>query len=240
MTEADNNRRIDVLHVEDDDSWAGLVKHWLASRGLTVQRMRSATEMRDHLSTCSPLPRCLLLDLILKDGDGLTLCDYVKRSPRLQSLPIVILTGRSIHATDVLKRLALYRVEKGTKTEGELVAAIKSILTQQERDRGVIDAGDLRVDPHGNKVFLAGKEIASLHPGPFTALCVLARSAPMPVDDQVLYQAFLSRHAYHTPDHDLAVPQVLRNNVSQLRRALGKTVGNRIERAEAGYFYIPH
>lgn len=240
MTEAESKRRIDVLHVEDDDAWAGLVKHWLASRNLSVRRMRSATEMREHLSTCCTLPRCLLLDLTLKDGDGLTLCDYVKSSPRLQSLPIVILTGRAIPATDVLKRLALYRVEKGTKTEDELVAAIVSILTQQERDRGVIDAGDLRVDPIGNKVFLAGNEIASLHSGPFTALCALARSAPIPVEDHVLYQAFLTRHPYHTPDHDLAVAQVLRNNISQLRRVLGKTIGDRIERAETGYFYIPH
>lgn len=239
MPDPSNKPRIDVLHVEDDDSWAGLVQHWLQARGLTVQRMRSGTEMRRHLSTCSPLPRCLLLDLALGDDDGLTLCDHVKQSPRLQILPVVILTARSILPVDVLKRRALYRVEKGTKTEDELAAVIESILTQQDRDQGVIDAGDLRLDPHERKVFLRGKEIARLAPGPFSALCLLVRSSPIPVADGAFYAAFLSRHAYHTPDHEIAEHHVLRNYVSLLRKELGKTAGDRIVRAEAGYFYIP-
>lgn len=233
-------RRIDVLHVEDDDGWAELVKLWLPERGLTVKRVLTIREMRAYLSECPSLPRCLLLDLGLSDGDGLTQCDYVKRSPRLQSLPVVILTARDIPAADVLKRKALYRVEKGRKTEDELPAAILSILTQGERDRGVIDAGDLRLDPRENTVFLEGKERARLPHGPFAALSLLARSSPIPVEDRALYTAFLTRHPYHTADHELAVQQVLRNNVSTLRRLLGKELGGRIDRAEAGYFYIPH
>lgn len=232
--------RVDVLHVEDDDAWAGLVKHWLAARGLTVQRMRSGSEMRAHLSVCLSLPRCLLLDLSLGDDDGLTLCDHVKRSPRLQGLPVVVLTARDIRAADVLKRSALYRIEKGTNTEDELAAVILSILTQQERDRGVIDAGDLRLDPRDNAVFLAGKELARLPHGPFAALSALTRSSPLTIADQDLYRAFLSRHPYQTPDHELAVKHVLRNNISLLRRVLGKEVGRRILRAESGYFYVPH
>lgn len=239
MPEASNKARIDVLHVEDDDAWAGLVKVWLTARGLRVRRIKSGSEMRVYLSTCSPLPRCLLLDLSLGDADGLSLCDHVKRSPRLQILPVVILTARDIRAADVLARRALYRVEKGTKTEDELAAVIESILTQQERDQGVIDAGDLRVEPRERKVFLGGKEIAQLTPGPFTALSLLVRSSPIAVSDDALYAAFLSRHSYRTSDHELAEHRVLRNYVSLLRRELGGTVGERIVRAEAGYFYIP-
>lgn len=233
-------RRIDVLHVEDDDSWGRLVKLWLLERGLTVKRVRTGWEMRLYLSGCRFLPRCLLLDLNLSDGDGLTQCDYVKTSPRLQSLPIVILTARDIPAADVLKHKALYRVEKGRNTEGELPAAILSILTQGERDRGVIDVGDLHLDPHENTVFLEGKEAARLPHGPFAALSLLARNSPSPVQDHALYTAFLTRHPYHTADHELAVQQVLRNNISTLRRLLGKELGGRIDRAEAGYYYIPH
>lgn len=239
MLNSSLKRCIDVLHVEDDDSWGRLVKIWLQEHGLTVKRVRTGWEMRVYLSECPSLPRCLLLDLGLRDGDGLTQCDFVKNSPRLQSLPIVILTARDIPATDVLKHKALYRVEKGRNTEGELPAAILSILTQGERDRGVIDAGDLHLEPRENTVFLEGKEVAHLPHGHFTALSLLARSSPIPVDDQTLYRAFLTRHPYHTADHELAVQQVLRNNVSTLRRLLGKELGRRIDRAEAGYYYIP-
>lgn len=230
---------VDVLHVEDDDAWAGLVEVWLTDRGMRVQRLRSGMEARRHLSTCPELPRCLLLDLGLGDESGLALCDHVKASPRLQRLPIIILTARPVPAVDILSHHALYRVEKGTTTEAELAAAIESILTQHERSQGVIDAGDLHLDPAGHKVILRGKEIARLSPGPFSALYLLVRSSPIPVDDDTLYSAFLSRHSYKSPDHELAVRHVLRNYISRLRRDLGSIAGSRITRAEAGYFYIP-
>lgn len=239
MLEPDKTKRIDVLHVEDDDAWADLVKLWLSARGLSVQRLSSGSEMRTYLSTCPVLPRCLLLDIGLKEDNGLKLCRYVKNSPRLQILPIIVLTAWDIRAAEVLSRRALYRVEKNAKTEEELVAVIETVLAQQARDQGVIDASDLRLDPRGRTVFVEGKEIAHLEPGPFSAMCLLARSAPIPVEDGALYKAFLSRHAYETPDHELAAQHVLRNYVSLLRKELGKTVGERIVRAEAGYFYIP-
>lgn len=239
MTEADIKTGVDVLHVEDDDDCAALVRHWLQARGLSVLRLRSGLDMRRHLSACPVLPRCLLLDLGLADDDGLTLCDHVKRSPRLQILPIVILTARSIRAGDVLARRALYKVEKGPRAAEELPAVIESILAQQRRDQGVIDAGDLRLEPHERTVFLGGKPIARLSPARFSALCLLLRCSPVPVDDHALYAAFLSRRSYDTPDHELAEQHVLRNNVSLLRKELGKKVGERIVRDEAGYFYIP-
>ncbi len=230
--------RIDVLHVEDDDSWAGLVQHWLAQRGMNVRRMRSAAEMRSYLSECPVLPRCLLLDLSLEDGDGLSLCDHVKRSSRLQSLPIIVLTARSIRATDVLTHHALYRVEKDTNTETELISVIETVLDQQGRSQGVIDAGDLRLEPSDRRVYLVGKDIAQLTPGQFAALSLLVRTSPIPVTDERLYAAFLSRHSYDVFDHEHAARLVLRNYVSLLRKKLNKKIGERIVRAEAGYFYL--
>lgn len=230
---------IDVLHVEDDDAWAGLVQAWLNNRGMRVQRLRSGTEARRFLGTCTELPRCLLFDLGLGDDNGLALCDHVKGSPRLQSIPVIILTARPIPAIDVLAHHAVYRVEKGTKTEDELSAAVESILLQHGRSQGVIDAGDLHLDPVERKVMLRGKEIARLAPGPFSAFYLLVRSSPIPVEDNALYSAFLSRHSYNSPDHELAVRHVLRNYVSRLRRDLGSIVGSRITHAQAGYFYIP-
>lgn len=238
MPSPPNPPRVDVLHVEDDDAWAGLVRHWLKSRGLTVHHERTGMDMRLYLGN-NPLPRCLILDLSLGDSDGLTQCDYVKASPGLQSLPIVVLTARDINPAEVLKRRALYRVEKGVKTEEELTALIGSILFQQEHDRGVIESNNLRVEPELRRVLLGGKEIARLGAGPFSALSLLLRSSPVPVSDGALYAAFLSRHAYQTSDHELAEHHVLRNYVSLLRKELGKPVGDRIIRADAGYYYVP-
>lgn len=230
---------VDVLHVEDDDAWAGLVQAWLTRRGMRVQRMSSGMEARRYLSTCAELPRCLLLDLGLVDDNGLALCDHIKASPRLQSLPIIVLTARPIPVVDVLSHHALYRVEKGLQTEIELTAVIDSTLTQQERSQGVIDIGDLRLEPVERRVRLRGKEIARLALGPFSALSLLVRASPLPVDDDTLYSTFLSRHPYKSPDHKRAIQHVLRTYVSLLRRALRTIAGSRISRAEGGYFYVP-
>ncbi|MBI2787278.1 MAG: response regulator transcription factor [Elusimicrobia bacterium] len=238
MTGPSASARVDVLYVEDDEAWAGLVQLWLKARGMNVRCMRSGAEMLRYLDGCAVLPRCLLLDLSLGDTHGLTLCDHVKRSPRLQSLPVIVLTARDIKATEVLAHYALYRVQKDAKTEAELISVIKSVLNQQGRAQGVIDAGDLHLEPVERIVFRAGKRIARLSPGHYSALSLLMRSSPIPVPDDALYASFLSRHSYDIEDHENAARQVLRNYVSALRKNLGRAIGDRIVRAEAGYFYI--
>ena len=87
---------IDVLHLEDDDLYADLVKMWITGHGLTLRRVRSRAELLRDLAICAPPPRCLLLDLSLQDSQGLTLCDELKKSPSLQHLPIV---GRAAGVT---------------------------------------------------------------------------------------------------------------------------------------------
>lgn len=239
MLIAEAKTRVDVLHVEDDAAWTRLVQRWLTKHGLTVHHVPTGSKLLEFLDSTPVLPRCLLLDIVLRDGDGLDLCDRIKRSPRLQSLPIIVLTGINIDPVEVLKHQALYRVEKGMKAADELVAVIDSILTQQRRDQGVVDAGDVRLDPTKGTVYLKGEQIARLAPGPFSAFSLLTQSAPGCVEDDLLYRAFLSRRSYKSLDHELTVRHVLRNYVSLLRRDLGKPIGERIMRDESGYAYKP-
>jgi len=94
LTDAVSSPGIDVLHVEDDDQYAELVRMWVTARGLVMHRVRSRGELMDYLTVCAPPPRCLLLDMSLKDSAGLSLCDELKKSPTLQQLPIILLSGR--------------------------------------------------------------------------------------------------------------------------------------------------
>lgn len=228
---------VHVLHLDDDDEWAGLVDLWLGSRGFKVFRFATCVELRSYLKRCRRLPLCLLLDLSLRDGDGLAICDEVKGSPAFQHLPIVILTGQRVTQAECLRHEALYRVLKDAGAQDELAAVVESILRQQERTLGVIDAGDLRLDPRDRTVRRDGAPIITLEPGPFEAFRLLVHSAPNTVDLLNLYGAFLRRNAYHKENQELAIRTTVRNYISRLRDGLGP-LGARIESVRReGYVY---
>lgn len=232
---------VDVLHVEDDDEYAELVRMWGAGRGLTMERVRSRAELLDYLSVCAPPPRCLLLDMSLKDSAGLSLCDELKKSPALQQLPIVLLSGSNLSACECQEHGALQLVRKGAEGEPELLAALTAVIAQHARSRGVVDAGDLRLDPYDRGVSIEGKLIANLQRGPFDGLQILVKSAPDGVADTDLYMAFQERRPYHRNDEpELTVRTVVKNHISRLRGDLGPIVGSRIVRWRGnGYAYRP-
>lgn len=237
MFSAKTSVPVDVLHVEDDAAWARMTARWFQPRGVAIHHVSTGAELFSRLETAPTLPRCILLDVVLKGENGLALCDLLKGSPRYQAIPVILLTGKKLEPVAFLSHQALYRVEKRPDCWEELSAVIDAILVQQMRDRGTIDVGDLRLDPTERAVHWEGRRIVNLAPGPFSALCLLARSSPGVVPDETLYQAFLSRHSYRKPDHELAVRHVLRNYVSTLRHSLGERLGERIARLETGYLY---
>jgi DNA-binding response OmpR family regulator len=232
--------RVDVLHVEDDDSWAGLVERWLGRRNLKVRRLRSRRELHAYLSRGEAMPRCVLLDLTLGDARGLGLCDEIKSSAALQQFPVIILTGTDVSALECHQHKALYRLKKDESTEVELAAVLESVLFQQERSQGLVDVGDLRLDPHGGHVSCDGKPIASLTPGHFAGFLELVRSSPQPVPDEKLYTSFLARHPYSKEDREMTTRLIVRTYVSNVRSALGSLIGGRITRVgDEGYAYRP-
>ncbi len=229
----------DILYVEDDDAWAALVECWVGFMGLTIKRVRDCAEFKAYVLGCRPLPRCLLLDLRLGEDSGLDLCDEIKRSPRLQAIPVVLLTGTKVKATDAFRHRALHCVKKSHDTEAELRAALQAILEQQDRAQGVVDAGALRLDGRTGGVYEYGELVVTLDPGFFAAFRLLIQAAPEVVPENELYAAFLSRIAYRTDDPETAARGTLRNYVSRLRRLLGERHGARILSVGRGYVLGP-
>jgi len=229
----------DILYVEDDDAWAALVDCWVGFLGLTIKRLRTTTEFKNYVRACRQLPRCLLLDVRLGSDNGLDLCDEIKRSPRLQAIPVIVLTGTRVPVVESLKHRALYCIRKSENAEAELRAAIRAVLDQQDRTQGVIDAGFLRLDGRTGRIFQYGELVATLDPGFFGAFRILVQAAPEPVSEGELYDAFLSRLAYRTDDPESAARGTLRNYVSRLRKILGDELGGRIHSVDGGYVFSP-
>lgn len=81
-----------ILIVEDDPVQATLTCDLLQARGYDTDwkgTLREATS-----AVRAEAPDLVLLDRILPDGDGIALCRELKADPRLQAIPVILLTGR--------------------------------------------------------------------------------------------------------------------------------------------------
>lgn len=220
----------DVLYVEDSDSWAVLVGDWTMMIGMKLHRTRTVKEFLGYLDSCAKLPRCIVIDILLGDENGLHLCDRLKRDPRLQSIPIILLTGVPISAQESFKHRAIYCIIKSDTALGEYTAALQAILEQQERSQGVIDAGLLRLDARDGSVSYDGRRIATLDASLFEALRLLVQASAKPVSESDLARALAARSRDPRPK-----AAAVRPSIDRLRERLGADLAARIVPAEGGY-----
>lgn len=85
-----------ILVVEDDPDVAALLAMVLEHGGYTVRLASTLAEAHRALADSSP-PALVLLDVVLPDGDGLTLCPAIHR--RWPHLPVLVVTARPDPAT---------------------------------------------------------------------------------------------------------------------------------------------
>ena len=95
----------------------------------------------------------IILDLMLPDGSGLTLCRDIKSDAKTKHIPIIILTAKT-EEVDRVVGFELGADDYVTKpfSVRELILRVKAIIkrgtasTQQENDISDIEAGDLRMN----------------------------------------------------------------------------------------------
>jgi DNA-binding response OmpR family regulator len=135
----------DLLIVDDDEDLNRLLGEYFERYGHTL---RSATTAADgHRQLRSAVPDLLILDVMLPDTDGLTLCRELRAD---YDLPIIMLTARGEVADKVIG-LELGADDYMAKPfePRELVARIETIM-RRSRDRGgdkVLVYDGLRLEP---------------------------------------------------------------------------------------------
>ena len=149
-----------ALLVEDDARLAALTREYLQGHGIVVEVVGDGSR-----GVAEALRRrwdVVLLDLMLPDKDGLTVCREIRAR---SDVPIVVLTARGEEADRVMG-LELGADDYLAKpfAPRELLARIRAVV---RRARGlvgprvkVIAVGELVVDPGARRVTLAGREIA--------------------------------------------------------------------------------
>jgi DNA-binding response OmpR family regulator len=82
-----------VLLIEDDTRLSELVSATVAQYGYEVATAGTIADAQKALHD-DDLPSVILLDISLPDGNGLELMQAMRKVPKTQNIPIVVLTGR--------------------------------------------------------------------------------------------------------------------------------------------------
>jgi DNA-binding response OmpR family regulator len=86
-----------ILVVDDETDFCELLQFRLAIRDYEVFGAANGTEALNRAR--SELPDVILLDLMLPDVDGLTLCEILRRLPPTRHTPIIMITAASTETT---------------------------------------------------------------------------------------------------------------------------------------------
>jgi two-component system OmpR family response regulator len=152
-----------ILLVDDDQEIRELLETYLSRAGFQVRSVADGEGFR-HAMAEAPAD-LVILDVMLPDEDGFSLCRWVRAHQRLAQVPIIMLTASSDEADRVIG-LELGADDYLGKpfSPRELLARIKALLRRvgfaQERTTEVLAFDEWRLDMVSHRLFhLDGEEV---------------------------------------------------------------------------------
>ncbi len=154
------NKRI--LVIEDEEDLLALVHFNLMKSGYEVE---TALTGEDGLSKARKVqPDLILLDLMLPEMDGLTVCRELKAQGETSQIPVIMLTAKG-EEDDIVTGLELGACDYVTKpfSPKVLMARVKAALRDQGQKEGQgqedLVRGDLIVRPGRREVMIQGEPV---------------------------------------------------------------------------------
>ena len=116
-----------VLHIEDDRASIHLVQRMLESQGCTVLTALDGAAALDILD--KQTPDVILLDLLLPERDGFSVAEELRQDPRWQQIPILVVTGKQLEATDHARLQGHVEkiLQKGSYTKADLLRTLRAL-----------------------------------------------------------------------------------------------------------------
>lgn len=153
-----------VLIVEDEPDIRKTIDYNLSKESFKVVQAESIAEGEKALAANKI--DVIILDLMLPDGSGLTLCRDIKSDAKTKHIPVIILTAKT-EEVDRVVGFELGADDYVTKpfSVRELILRVKAILKRgidsprQENDSFDIEAGDIRLNLDAHQVFVGDEEI---------------------------------------------------------------------------------
>lgn len=222
-----------ILLVEDEEEIAEAVRRGLQKAGYSVETTTSGEE--GLTLACDGSYRLLILDVMLPDVDGCTICERLRRSRN--PLPVLMLTARDA-VSDRVRGLESGADDYLIKPFdfSELLARVRALLRRDKVHRKrVIEIGDLCIDTTARRVSRAGRDIA-LSPREYALLETLAMAEGRVLTREVLQETVWGEEEVYPNTVDAYIGHVRRKMDQGYASKLIRTVhgvGYRLE-AEAG------
>lgn len=161
-----------VLVIEDEESIADLIKIGLEEEDYAVTTADNGRKGLELLE--GDTYDIIILDVVLPDIDGLTLCSILRE--KNVHTPLIMLTGRSTVEDKVLG-LDSGADDYLTKpfSLDELLARLRSLMRRRPPITERITYREMALDPVLHRVYVNGQEIA-LRPKEFSILLYLLRN----------------------------------------------------------------
>ncbi len=149
-----------IALIEDDGDIAFTIRLNLEREGYVVTHFARGQD--GLLAVQRGVADFVILDLNLPDLDGLTICRELRRDPRTQAIPIIMLTARGSER-DRVTGLELGADDYISKpfSVRELVARVAAVWRRARvgaDDPSVYEDGELRIDEKSFRVYRHGQE----------------------------------------------------------------------------------
>lgn len=211
-----------VLLVEDSDDSYHLVTRALAP-AISVSWARNCAEARSALRVRQW--DCILLDVILPDGDGFKIAQEIQQDPKLKRIPLIFLTGQTTLSDRVLG-IAIGADDYITKPFEalELKARVenrirKSVAQIQETESKRL--GALEININNQKVYIwenDKRQEVDLTPIEFKLLLQLTRDPQKVISREALMEAVWGENVH-------IINRSVDTHISKLRKKLGPHSG---------------
>ena len=150
-----------ILVCDDEKDIVEALGIYLSAEGYQVTKAYNGQEACEKLKTEDV--QLVLMDIMMPVMDGITAMNEIRKT---SNVPVILLTAKS-EDTDKILGLSVGADDYITKPFNilEVKARIKAIMrrTQKEKKQeersNTLEAGDMRLDCEGRRIFIAGKEI---------------------------------------------------------------------------------
>lgn len=222
-----------VLVIDDDVTLSAVVKEILTDRGFEAVVANSGDE---GIALAKDFkPDLILLDVMLPDFDGYTLCRVFRQAKNTAQVPIIMLTAKDKTEERIagLRTGADDYISKPFNGE-ELAERIKSVLrrTYQHTNSGeeILRSGDMYINVTRHSVKIKSKTI-KLSPKEFELICAFLRKKGWVYDKQFLLEQIWG---YTSTVNTRTVEK----HIEMLRKKLG-SLGKKIQTVYGyGFAYI--
>ncbi len=150
-----------ILVVEDDQDILQLIIFHLQADGFAT--LTAVNGIRGLEAAKEQLPDMILLDLMLPGMDGLEVCKSLKREPKTENIPIVMLTAKG-EEIDRIVGFELGADDYITKpfSPREMILRLRAILRRYETERPTaskLSFGNLEIDLDSHRVRLNKEQV---------------------------------------------------------------------------------